>query len=434
MDYLFKNVTAITMDDARPLLEGGFVGVSGRDIVYIGEHEPEGEAKHIIDCKGKLMLPGLIDAHCHIAATAMRGFADDMPLEPWLFEKIFPAEGRLDREAVRISSLVGIAELIRNGVTTAADMYFYIGETAAAALESGINLNTSNALVAFDDEHADFTSDRSYTDFLEVLDGYHMANGGQIRLDASIHGEYTSGPRGWAFEVELAQKHGLGMQLHLSETKKEHEGCIARRGKTPAQCLAEHGAFDVRAAAAHCVWVSEEDIALLAEKGASAVYNPLSNLKLASGIADVGALQRGGVNVALGTDGASSNNSYDLLTELKVGSLLQKQRSGDPLALRACEALRLATVNGARALSRENETGALREGLRADIILLDIESPSLAPCYDPYSAAVYSSRGSDVCFTMANGRVLYENGEWKTIDVERALRGMKEHVMPLVRG
>lgn len=433
MDTLFKNVRAITMDESRPLLERGYVGVKGRDIVYIGSRAPDESAKRTVDCSRRLMLPGLVNAHCHIAATAMRGWADDMALEPWLFEKIFPAEGRLDREAVRISSLVGMAELIRNGVTTSADMYFYIAETAAAALECGLNLNTCNALVALDDDNAVFEKDRSYTDFVETLGDFHMANGGQIRLDASIHGEYTSGPRGWAFETQLARRYGLRMQLHLSETKKEHDGCVERRGVTPAAALAEHGVFDIPTTAAHCVWLSGGDVELLAQKGVSAVYNPISNLKLASGVADVEALRRGGVNVALGADGASSNNSYDLFAELKIGALLQKNLAGDPKALLASEALRLATVNGARALGREKETGALRAGMRADIILLDLDSPSLAPCYDPYSAAVYSARGGDVRFTMANGRVLYD-GEWKTIDVERALHGMRTHVMPLVRG
>ncbi|MDO4565746.1 MAG: amidohydrolase [Oscillospiraceae bacterium] len=433
MDYLFKKVRAITMDEGAPQLENAFVGVSGGDIVYISSEEPKERALKTINCEGKLMLPGFINAHCHIAAVSMRGYADDMALHPWLYEKIFPAEARLDRRAVRASSLLGMAELIRNGVTTSADMYFHIAETAAAALECGLNLNTCNALVEFDDENADFAKDRSYTDSLEVLRDYHMAAGGQIRLDASIHAEYTSGPRGWAFEVEFAQKHGFGMQLHLSETEREQRECLERRGKTPAAALDEYGVFDLRCAAAHCVWLSEQDRALLAEKGVAAVYNPVSNLKLASGIADISALKRAGVRVALGTDGASSNNSYDLISEMKTGALLQKALSGSPETLPAREALKMATVEGAYALGREKERGSIKTGLRADLILLDMNSPSLAPCYDPCSAAVYSARGADVCFTMANGKVLYD-GELRTIDLERVIYEVNSYVKPLVEG
>ena len=264
----------------------------------------------------------------------------------------------------------------------------------------------------------------------EEWDGH---DGGRIRIDCSIHGEYTSHAGLWDWMADYAAGHGLGMHVHLSETRKEHEECKARHGgKTPAAVLAGHGVFDVRAIAAHCVWTEPGDWAILAEKGVTAIHNPMSNLKLGSGVAPVVDLRKAGVNVALGTDGVSSNNCTDLFGDMKVAAILQNGVRCDPLALTAWDALEMATVNGARALGRK--TGRIQPGYAADLVLLDGEAPNLIPCHDPVNNIVYAAHCSNVVMNMARGKVIYRNGEFLTLDYEKIKAEMRGHVLPHLFG
>ena len=224
------------------------------------------------------------------------------------------------------------------------------------------------------------------------------------------------------------------MQVHVSETRKEHETCIARRGVTPTRALYDAGVFQAKVLAAHGVWLTDEDMDIFAETGASVAHCPVSNLKLGSGIARMAEMKRRGVNVALGTDGCCSNNTHDLFEEVKLAALLQKGVSGDPTSVNAYEALKMATVGGAKAQGRENEIGRVAEGFDADLILIDADSPLLRPVYDPVSTAVYSATGRDVCLTMVQGRILYENGQFTTIDVEQAMHEVEAYAVPIVLG
>ena len=217
------------------------------------------------------------------------------------------------------------------------------------------------------------------------------------------------------------------MQVHLSETRREHEECIAKYGKTPARLFCDAGVFDAKTLAAHCVWVTDEDLDIFSEKGVSVAHNPMSNLKLASGVARVPELLRRGINVGLGTDGVASNNNADLFEELKLTAVLHKGISGDPRAITAAQALRCATYGGAVAQGREGECGVIALGMDADFILVDFEAPHLTPCHNPISNLVYAARGSDVCMTVVRGTVLYENGEFTTLDAERILHDFKTH-------
>ena len=260
-----------------------------------------------------------------------------------------------------------------------------------------------------------------------------MADHGRIKLDASIHAEYTSHISAWKAVVDFAGEYNLNMQIHLSETELEHQNCIAKHGKTPAELFYECGALDIRATLAHCVWVSDEDIDLLVEKDATAAHNPVSNLKLASGIARVTEMQKRGLNVSLGTDGVSSNNSLDMFEEVKMCSLLQKSITRDASALPAPEALKIATVNGAFAQGRENETGRLAVDFDADIIMLDLSVPNLNPCHQEIDTIVYSASGKDVIMTMVMGKILYENGIYYTLDLEKIYYELENQVLPLLR-
>ena len=431
-DILFENATILTMVDDAPVVTGD-VGVKAGEITLVGPAPKGAAAGRRIDAKGCILMPGLINAHAHTAMCLLRGYADDYPLQTWLFEKVFPAEGRLDQRAILAGALLGFAEQLCTGTTSISDMYYFQPAVAQLALEAGIRANLCNGVVALSPDWS-MEKDRGIQETLALARDFQGADGGRIRAEAAIHAEYTSGPRVWAQVLELAQAHGLGIQLHLSETEKEHQEAKARHGgKTAARAFYEAGVFDQRVTAAHCVWLEPEDMALLAEKGVSAVHCPVSNLKLGSGICDVPALQRAGVNVALGTDGCCSNNTHDLFEEIKLAALLAKGKNLDPSLLPAYAALKMATVNGARAQGRAH-LGQIAPGMEADIILLDMDHPTTRPNLDPLGAVVYSATGRSVKLTMVQGRILYENGVFTTIDLEKAYAEAERYALPLVLG
>lgn len=433
-DILFCGADIITMCDESPVIREGFVGVTGKKVSYAGREKPEGDAARIIDCKHKILMPGLVNAHTHTAMCLLRGYADDYALQDWLYNKVFPVEAKLTPKAVMAGVRLGFAEMLRTGTTSISDMYYFQPQMAQLALDCGIRASICNAVIAFDEDAFDPKADRAILETIELAEYFHGKGDGRIRADAAIHAEYTSTPKTWRTVVGMAQKYGLCLQVHLSETEAEHKECIGRHGKTPAAVMAENRVFDVKAIAAHCVWITDDDMDILAQKGVSCAHNPVGNLKLASGIARVKAMQERGMNVALGTDGCCSNNTHDLFEEIKAAALLAKGTSLDPTALSAYEALKLATVNGARAQGRENEIGKIQAGMEADIILVDLSEPMTRPVYDPVSAIVYSVRGSDVCLTMVQGRVLYENGLYHTIDIERAIEEADMYAKKIANG
>ncbi|MDD4715560.1 MAG: amidohydrolase [Oscillospiraceae bacterium] len=431
MDVLFSHADAVLMDDAGTVLKDAYVEVSGKQIRFVGTKRPEGFSGREIDCGGKVLMPGLVNAHTHVPMTLMRGYADGYDLQTWLNDYIFPAESRLDGRAVRAGTALGLAEMIASGITSFSDMYYFcdeiVEETVAAGLEANISRGMTNFTPEFDPKtHSGYLETRRLA---EKWNGYQD---GQIRIDASIHGEYTSGPALWRCMADYAMEQGLGMHVHLSETKAEQEECIARHQLTPAAVLDRYGVWNTRAIAAHCVFVTEEDIALLKERGVTAVHNPVSNLKLASGIAPVPRFLSAGLNVALGTDGVSSNNSHDLFEEIKLAAMLHKGVSHDPRAVTTLEALKMATVNGAAAQGRK--AGKIAQGFAANLILLDFDRPHLAPCHDVLSHLVFAARGSDVVMNMTAGKIIYENGTFQTIDLERVLWEVRHYAMQKVFG
>ncbi len=431
MSTLFTHVTALLMDDGLTTLQDGFVAVEGTHIAYVGAERPEGGYDEFIDCSGKVMLPGLVNAHTHLPMTLMRGYAGGHDLQSWLNDYIFPAEARLDDRAVAAGAALGLAEMIASGVTTIADMYGHTDAVAQEVAASGISANLCCGGVQFTDTfdpatHHDCVVQR------ELTEKWHGYNDGQILVDASIHGEYTSHHPLWQWMADYAREHGLGMHVHISETRTEHDECLARHGKTPIQVLNDYGVWDVRAIAAHCVWTTPEDWAIMAEKGISAIHNPMSNLKLGSGIAPVPAMQKAGVNVCLGTDGVSSNNCTDFFGDLKLAAILQNGVRHDPMALTAWDALEMATVNGGKALGRK--TGRIEKGYDADLILLDAEAVNLIPCHDAANNLAYAAHGSNVVMNMARGKVIYKNGEFLTIDIERVKKEVEGYALPLLFG
>lgn len=426
IDTLITNARIITMDDTRPVIDLGCIGISNGKIQFITDKVPGGtEAVGIIDAHANIIMPGLINTHSHAAMSILRGYADDFDLKTWLFEKIFPAESCLTKEAVLTGVKLSIAEMLASGTTSFSDMYFYEPDSAEIVLSSGIRASLSNGVTALDSNYS-FENDRAVKETYELINSYNGRGNDRIRADASIHAEYTSNPRVWQKIAALAKEHNLIIQIHVSETKDEHERCIEKYGVTPLQALNNNGVLENRILAAHGVWLSDEDMNLLAKFGGSVAHNPISNLKLGSGIANISRLITHGVNVALGTDGCASNNNLDLFEEIKLASLLAKGINGNPELINAYEALKLATVNGAIAQGRENEVGKIKAGFEADLIMLNVNKPKLHPLYDPISTVVYACSGSDVCMTMVQGKILYKDGIWYTLDVPEIMNKADE--------
>ena len=429
MSILIHNCTAALMDEAGTVLPGAFVAVEGTQITYVGTQRPQGSFEEEIDGEGGVLMPGFVNAHTHVPMTAMRGYGDGNNLQDWLHNYIFPVEARWDDRAIRCCTDLGLAEMISSGVTCIADMYGHSPAIAQEVAAAGISANLSVGGVQFTDDfnpdtHNDCRVQR------ELTEQWHGYNDGQILVDASVHGEYTSHQQLWRWMAGYAREHGLGMHVHISETRSEHEECLARHGKTPIQVLNDYGVWDGRAIAAHCVWTTPEDWAVMAEKGISAIHNPMSNLKLGSGIAPVPAMKKAGVNVCLGTDGVSSNNCTDFFGDLKIAAILHNGAGCDPLALLPIDALRMATANGGRALGRK--TGVIAEGYTADLILVDFSHLNLTPCHSVLSNLAYAAHGSDVRMNMARGRVIYKDGDFLTIDIQRVKREVADYALPLL--
>ena len=432
MATMIYNVTAVLMDGGHTVLPGAYVVVDGHKITDFGAQRPQGFTGKCIDGKGGILMPGLVNAHTHVPMTAMRGYGDGNNLQDWLHNFIFPVEAKWDDRAIRACAALGLAEMIASGVTCIADMYMHTDAVLREVESAGISANVSCGGVQFEEP---FDPDKNHDCVVQraLTEKWHGRDDGRIQVDASIHGEYTSHAGLWDWMARYAADHGLGMHVHLSETQAEHEQCKARHGgKSPAAVLAEHGVFDVRAIAAHCVWTTEEDWAILARKGVSAIHNPMSNLKLGSGVAPVVDLKKAGVNVALGTDGVSSNNCTDFFGDLKLAAILQNGVRHDPLALTAWDALEMATVNGGKALGRK--TGRIEKGYEADLILLDSEALNLIPCHDAANNLAYAAHGSNVVMNMARGKVIYKNGEFLTIDIEKVKKEVAGYALPLLFG
>ena len=429
MTTLIHNCTAVLMDEAGTVLPGAYVAVEGTRIVSVGTVRPQGAFDQEIDGKGNVLMPGFVNAHTHVPMTAMRGYGDGNNLQDWLNNYIFPVEARWDDRAIRSCTALGLAEMIASGVTTIADMYDHCDAITQEVVAAGLSANIARGTTLFADEF-DPAVFPGCVELRELVDHWHGYNDGQILVDACIHGEYTSDRRLWAWLADYAKEKGLGMHVHISETRTEHEECIARHGKTPLQTLNDYGVWDTRSIAAHCVWTTPEDWALMAEKGISAVHNPISNLKLGSGIAPVPAMKKAGVNVCLGTDGVSSNNCTDFFGDLKFAAILHNGANRDPLALLPLDALKMATRDGGIALGRK--TGVIQAGYMADLILVDFSHLNLTPCHSVISNLAYAAHGSDVVMNMARGKVIYKDGDFLTIDLERVRREVADYALPLL--
>lgn len=398
------------------VIKSGWLGVDGDTICYVGAEKPYG-FKGFRDFAGHLLMPGLFNLHTHAAMVLLRGLGSGLPLDRWLNEAMFPIEERLTPEDINIGTRLAMMEMLACGTVSFSDMYDIPRVTAELVADAGMKANLTRPILALDKTEP-YEKNFRAAEALEFHKDWHGAAGGRIKIDFAIHAEYTCYDDVVRKHAEDCRKRGAIMHLHLSETAKEHAECKQRHGKTPARWFYDLGVFDNPTIAAHCVMAEPGDIAIMREKGVTAVHNPSSNMKLGSGFMPLRQMLDAGVNAALGTDGAASNNNLNLFEEMHLASLIHCGYANDPTIVGPRDILFMATRNGAAAQGRK-DCGALVCGNKADIVAVSLEKPHMAPAHDIPSLLVYSAQGSDVAMTMVDGKVLYENGEYTTIDAER---------------
>ena len=404
------------------VIKSGWVGIDGDRIDYVGRERPPKPYPTQKDLAGHLVMTGLYNLHTHTPMTLLRGLGSDLPLDRWLREAMFPVEARLTPADISVGTRLALMEMLASGVVSFSDMYDKTQVTADEVLKAGMKAGLNRPILGFDPSEAYGTSARVRESLL-FHDEFNGAGEGRIIADFSIHAEYTSYEQLVRPYAAECRRRGARMHLHLSETVKEHEACKAKYGKTPARWFLDLGVLDNPVIAAHCVAVEPEDIDILERQGVSCVHNPSSNMKLGSGFMPLQDMLDRGINVAIGTDGAASNNNLNLFEELHLASLIHKGRSGDPTIVRPDDLLLMATLNGARAQGRP-DCGELAVGKKADLIAIDLRQPHLMPSHDVTALLVYSAQASDVAMTMVDGKILYERGAWLTIDREQVLRDL----------
>lgn len=414
---LFKEITILNKD--FEIEENMYVGVRGEKIEYIGKEKPAEDFGQEYDGKNRILMPGFYNAHAHSPMALMRGYGENLVLQDWLSTRIFPFEDQLNSNAVYWGTMLCMAESIRFGIVSSSDMYYFIPDMVQAVADSGAKSNLSRSVAnPMGMPFEQLPSIRETLDAIRLYNGY---GNGRVIMDTSIHAEYTSNEETVRGLAAITKEHDLIMHVHASETKLEHEECKERHdGLTPVQYFDQCGLFDTKALAAHCVWCEDEDLNILRDRGVTVASNPISNLKLASGICDAPKMMEMGINVALGTDSVSSNNSLNFLEEIKAFATIAKVKANDPTVITPKEALLAATRNGALAQGREN-CGVLQEGFQADLIVLRTDVPNMHPIHNLINNIVYAASGSDIALTMVDGKILYRDGEYMTIDIEKTI-------------
>ncbi|MDO9592534.1 MAG: amidohydrolase [Erysipelotrichaceae bacterium] len=429
MDTLIRKVKLLTMAHGPIIQKDIDIAIDGGRIVAIGHDLEPSYYREVIEGAGKMVMPGLVNAHTHIAMSLLRNYADDLPFWTWLTEKIWPIEEKMTAEDVYHGAMLGIAEMIRSGTTTFSDMYFFMESVALAVEKTGMRANLSIGMIgdsasgkAMLKESLKFASER-----------YGSANG-RIRIDLAPHAPYSCDSEFLKQIIEASKPMNLRLHIHLCESAKEVEDSHLKHGKSPVKHVADLGLFSRPTMAAHCVHLSNEDLDLLALHKVNVLYNPGSNLKLANGFAQIHKMLDRGINVALGTDGASSNNNLNLFEEIHLAALLTKGITGDSTAVNAYQALEMATINGAKALGLDDEIGTLELGKKADLIVIDLSAPHFYPRLNLVSSLAYSAGASDVESVMVDGRWLMQGSTLLTLNEKEVLRYADQAALKLIGG
>ena len=433
MDTLLSNVTAVTMNPKMEVLFGAYIGIEDGKITHLGKTAPKEPPKTIIDGTGMVAIPGLINCHTHLATSVLRSYTDDLSGSEAL-EALLQREAKMDSRSAKAAALLSIAECLRFGVTSVSDLYYYPDATAQAVAQSGIKANLALSAYRFIDpnEDFDFETDEQCREFCRVVDKWHGFDNGRIHVDAGIYAEYTSNYKLWEALAGYASEQGIGMQLHLGETQGELDSCLDRTGMGPGELLNCHNVFSVPTTAAGCTYLEPHERKILGKKKVSAVATPVTAAKNGNRCTPILECVKAGMNVALGTGGSNECGNLDLFEVMRYAAMSARADSGDSSALPASAALMMATVTGAQAQNRGTECGMLQVGMDADIALVDFSAPHLMPCHNVLNGLVWSAKGGDVAMTMVRGQILYQNGQFPTIDLKAVVEELTTYAIPHV--
>lgn len=426
---LIRNVDAITLDAQNRVLKNTHIAIEGKTIVALGDCPQDFAAAEIIDGRDHVALPGLVNAHTHTPMSLQRGWAEDLPFDRWLNERIWVAESALTEEDVYWGAALAACEMIRSGIVAFADHYFWMDQVARIVQESGMKALLAWCIFGLGaDKEVGGASLERTEDFVRP---WQNAGDGRIKTTLGPHSPYVCSPEFLRRVLDSAHKLGVGIHLHVAESQEQVDRSLKEHGKTPVAHLASLGVLDVQTIAAHCLYLSDEDIVILADKRAVVPHCPKTYLKLAMGNARIPDMLARGVHVALGTDGPASNNTIDILESARIATLWQKNEHRDPEMMPSMLMLKLATQNGARALGFA-DSGILQVGARADIILFDCDKPHLRPRHDLAANIVHSARPGDIDYVIVDGQVLLRDGKLTTLDEEKILYEAERRAFRLV--
>jgi 5-methylthioadenosine/S-adenosylhomocysteine deaminase len=419
-DILVTNGTVLTLDEDTTEIINGAVAIGQDAITAVGPANEFGNwsISRVIDARGGIIMPGLVNSHTHAAMTCFRGLADDLQLMTWLNDHIFPAEAKLDDQKVYAGALLACAEMIMSGTTSFCDMYLFEDAVARAAKKAGVRAVVGEVLYDFNSpNYGPIKNGFKYTQ--KLIDTWQ--NDPLVTIAVEPHSTYLCAPQLLKKAFKLTQSFNLPLVIHLAESKSEINQIKERYNRTPVEHLAELGVLAPNVLACHCVELTDKDIRLLQRYDVKVAHNAESNMKLASGVAPIPRLINEGICVGMGTDGCASNNDLDLFLEMDSVAKLHKAKTLDPTVMDALTVLKMATINGARALGLDQTIGSLETGKKADLIIIDTNKPHLTPMYNPVSHLVYAAMGSDVTTSIINGQVVMENGQLKTMDIKAVI-------------
>ena len=431
MDTLISNVTIVTMNEKMDVLFGAFLGIKDGKIASISKSAPAEQPATIIDGTGMVVMPGFVNCHTHLATSALRSYCDDLSSNEAL-DALLQKEAKMDSRAAKAAAKLAIAEALRFGTTSVSDLYYYPAAPAEAVAETGIKANLALSAYRFIDENEefDFDTDEQCQELAKVVAKWNGHDDGRIKIDAGIYAEYTSNYKLWEALAGFAHEQGIGMQLHLAETQSEVDSCLDRTGMGPAELLNCHRLFNVSATAAGCTYLDETERKMLGKKKASAVSTPLACAKAGRASTPILDCVKAGMNVALGTGGAIECGNLDMFEVMRGAAMAERTVSADASAMPSPAVLMMATTCGARAQGRALECGMIKEGFDADLCLIDFSAPHLIPCHNVLTALVYGAKGGDVAMTMVRGKILYQNGQFPTIDLKEVVEELTTYALP----
>ena len=429
MDTLISNVTVVTMNNKMDVLFGACIGIENGKISYLSKTAPKEQPSTIIDGTGMVAIPGLINAHTHLATAALRSYTDDLSSHEAL-EALLQKESKMDSRGAKAAAKLAIAECLRFGITSVSDLYYYPNATAEAVAETGIKANLALSSYRFIDqnEEFDFDTDEQCQELVKVVDKWHGHDEGRIKIDAGIYAEYTSNYKLWEALAGYASEKGIG--LHLAQTQEEVDSCLDRTGMNPAELLSCHRLFAVPATAAGCNYLEDYERQLLGKKKATAVVTPIASARAGQAPTPIQDCVKAGMNVAMGSGGATECGNLDLFEQMRYAAATARSASGETLLLPSAAVLMLATTCGARAQGRAEECGMIEVGMDADIALVDFSAPHLMPCHNVLNGLVCSAKGGDVAMTMVRGNILYQNGQFSTINLQEVVEELTTYAIP----